>query len=96
LECLTFKVRFFNAANLLSNFTSHTRTLRLYPRPIVAFQTSSFLRSRPKASQFTTQLATTQAVECLAEWSLMPTNLTYQRISANIFDPKAIGDKAKW
>ena len=39
-------VRFFNSPNLLANFTEHTRTLRLYPRPVVAFQTNSFLRSR--------------------------------------------------
>ena len=39
-------VKFFNSPNVLANFTEHTRTLRLYPRPVVAFQTSSFLRSR--------------------------------------------------
>ena len=39
-------VKFFNSANVLANFTEHTRTLRLYPRPVVAFQTNSFLRSR--------------------------------------------------
>ena len=37
-----------------------------------------------------------QAVECLAEWALAPTNLVFRRISANMFDPKAVGDKAKW
>ena len=39
-------VKFFNSTNVLANFTEHTRTLRLYPRPVVAFQTNSFLRSR--------------------------------------------------
>ena len=39
-------VKFFNSPNVLANFTEHTRTLRLYPRPVVAFQTNSFLRSR--------------------------------------------------
>ena len=31
-------VRFFNSPNILANFAEHTRTLRLYPRPVVAFQ----------------------------------------------------------
>ena len=31
-------VRFFNSPNVLANFAEHTRTLRLYPRPVVAFQ----------------------------------------------------------
>ena len=26
----------------------------------------------------------------------MPTNLVFRRISANVFDPRAVGDKAKW
>ena len=39
-------VKFFNSPNVLANFSEHTRTLRLYPRPVVAFQTNSFLRSR--------------------------------------------------
>ena len=117
-------MRFFNSPGLLSDFTAHTRTLRLYPRPVVAFQTGAFLRSRrPKPSQFTAQFATTQvryihsavstrllefdcagrvshatydtfaeippqAVECLAEWALLPTNLVFRRISANVFDPR--------
>ena len=29
-----------------------------------------------------------QAVECLAEWALVPTNLVFRRISANVFDPR--------
>ena len=45
----------------MMDFTAHTRTLRLYPRPVVAFQTSTFLRSRkPKSTQFMAQFATTQ------------------------------------
>ena len=39
-------VKFFNSPNVLANFSEQTRTLRLYPRPVVAFQTNSFLRSR--------------------------------------------------
>ena len=42
------------------NFMEHTRTLRLYPRPVVAFQLSSFLKSRSVTTSFTTQLARTQ------------------------------------
>jgi hypothetical protein len=32
------QVRFFNSPNVLANFNEHTRTLRLYPRPVVACQ----------------------------------------------------------
>ena len=39
------QVRFLNSASVLANLTEHTRTLRLYPRPVVAFQYNSFLRS---------------------------------------------------
>lgn len=53
-------VRFFNSQNVLANFSEHTRTLRLYPRPVVAFQINSFLRSRPRASNFLNRFARTQ------------------------------------
>ncbi|KAL0268470.1 UNVERIFIED_CONTAM: hypothetical protein PYX00_010400 [Menopon gallinae] len=89
-------VKFFNSQNLLANFTEHTRTLRLYPRPVVAFQINSFLRSRPRASHFLSRFARTQAVEFLAEWSLTPTNVAFFRVHTGIYDPKEIGDKAKW
>ncbi|KAJ8911142.1 hypothetical protein NQ315_004432 [Exocentrus adspersus] len=89
-------VRFFNSQNLLANFSEHTRTLRLYPRPVVAFQINSFLRSRPRASQFLNRFARTQAVEFLAEWSLTPTNVAFQRIHTGVLDPALIGDKPKW
>lgn len=93
---LTFQVRFFNSQNLLANFTEHTRTLRLYPRPVVAFQINSFLRSRPRASHFLNKFARTQAVEFLAEWSLTPTNVAFQRVHTGVLDPSLIGDKPKW
>lgn len=89
-------VRFFNSQNLLANFTEHTRTLRLYPRPVVAFQINSFLRSRPRASQFLNKFARTQAVEFLAEWSLTPSNVAFLRVQTGVFDPAQIGDKSKW
>lgn len=89
-------VRFFNSQNLLANFTEHTRTLRLYPRPVVAFQINSFLRSRPRASGFLDQFARTQAVEFLAEWSLTPNNVAFLRVQTGVFDPAQIGDKARW
>ncbi|XP_059488306.1 MAP kinase-activating death domain protein isoform X2 [Neocloeon triangulifer] len=89
-------VRFFNSQNLLANFTEHTRTLRLYPRPVVAFQINSFLRSRPRNSNFLSRFARTQAVEFLAEWSLTPSNVAFLRVHTGIFDPAQIGDKAKW
>ncbi|KAL1509726.1 hypothetical protein ABEB36_004421 [Hypothenemus hampei] len=89
-------VRFFNSQNLLANFAEHTRTLRLYPRPVVAFQINSFLRSRPRASQFLNKFARTQAVEFLAEWSLTPTNVAFQRVHTGVLDPALVGDKPKW
>ncbi|XP_017753850.1 PREDICTED: MAP kinase-activating death domain protein isoform X2 [Eufriesea mexicana] len=89
-------VRFFNSQNLLANFTEHTRTLRLYPRPVVAFQINSFLRSRPRASHFLNKFARTQAVEFLAEWSLTPSNEAFLRVQTGVFDPAQIGDKPKW
>lgn len=89
-------VRFFNSQNLLANFTEHTRTLRLYPRPVVAFQINSFLRSRPRTSHFLNKFARTQAVEFLAEWSLTPSNVAFLRVQTGVFDPIQIGDKPKW
>lgn len=89
-------VRFFNSQNLLANFTEHTRTLRLYPRPVVAFQINSFLRSRPRKSSFLNKFARTQAVEFLAEWSLTPSNVAFLRVQTGVFDPAQIGDKSRW
>ena len=89
-------VRFFNSQNVLANFAEHTRTLRLYPRPVVAFQINSFLRSRPRASLFLNRFARTQAVEFLAEWSLTPTNLAFLRVQTGMLDPTQVGDKSKW
>ncbi|XP_078801191.1 MAP kinase-activating death domain protein isoform X34 [Oryzias latipes] len=89
-------VRFFNSPNVLQGFQMHTRTLRLFPRPVVAFQSTSFLASRPRRSPFAEKLSHTQAVEFYGEWALSPTNLAFQRIHNNVFDPSLIGDKPKW
>ncbi|XP_015674143.1 MAP kinase-activating death domain protein [Protobothrops mucrosquamatus] len=89
-------VRFFNSPNVLQGFQMHTRTLRLFPRPVVAFQANSFLASRPKQTPFAEKLSKTQAVEYFGEWSLNPTNYAFQRIHNNMFDPALIGDKPKW
>uniref|UniRef100_A0A182JYH1 MAP kinase-activating death domain protein n=1 Tax=Anopheles christyi TaxID=43041 RepID=A0A182JYH1_9DIPT len=89
-------VRFFNSQNTLANFTEHTRILRLYPRPVVAFQINSFLRSRPRTSAFLNRFARTQAVEWLAEWSLMPSNVAFLRVQTGVLDPAQVGDKPKW
>ncbi|KAK7170417.1 hypothetical protein R3I94_000592 [Phoxinus phoxinus] len=89
-------VRFFNSPNVLQGFQMHTRTLRLFPRPVVAFQATSFLASRPRRSGFTEKLSHTQAVEYYGEWALNPTNLAFQRIHNNVYDPSLIGDKPKW
>ncbi|XP_017656256.1 MAP kinase-activating death domain protein isoform X11 [Nannospalax galili] len=89
-------VRFFNSANMLQGFQMHTRTLRLFPRPVVAFQAGSFLASRPRQTPFAEKLARTQAVEYFGEWILNPSNYAFQRIHNNMFDPALIGDKPKW
>ncbi|XP_026970576.1 MAP kinase-activating death domain protein isoform X15 [Sagmatias obliquidens] len=89
-------VRFFNSPNVLQGFQMHTRTLRLFPRPVVAFQAGSFLASRPRKTPFAEKLARTQAVEYFGEWILNPTNYAFQRIHNNTFDPALIGDKPKW
>ncbi|XP_019511907.1 PREDICTED: MAP kinase-activating death domain protein isoform X21 [Hipposideros armiger] len=89
-------VRFFNSPNVLQGFQMHTRTLRLFPRPVVAFQAGSFLASRPRQTPFAEKLARTQAVEYFGEWVLSPTNYAFQRIHNNMFDPALIGDKSKW
>ncbi|XP_047219005.1 MAP kinase-activating death domain protein isoform X4 [Girardinichthys multiradiatus] len=89
-------VRFFNSPNVLQGFQMHTRTLRLFPRPVVAFQSSSFLASRPRRSCFADKLSHTQAVEFYGEWALNPANLAFQRIHNNVYDPSLIGDKSKW
>lgn len=73
-------VRFFNSSNVLQGFQIHTRTLRLFPRPVVAFRSSSFLASRPRRSSFADKLSHTQAVEFFGEWALNPSNLAFQRI----------------
>lgn len=73
-------VRFFNSPNVLQGFQMHTRTLRLFPRPVVAFQATSFLASRPRRSGFADKLSHTQAVEYYGEWALNPSNLAFQRI----------------
>lgn len=89
-------VQFLTSKNILGSFNEHTRILRLYPRPVVAFQYNSFIRSRPIKSNFIIKLGKSQAVEYLAEWSLCPDNVAYLRIQTGIFDPSLIGDKAKW
>ncbi|KAG5446280.1 MAP kinase-activating death domain protein, variant 2, partial [Clonorchis sinensis] len=89
-------VRFFNSPNVLANLSEHTRNVRLYPRPVVAFQYYSFLKSRQTLTPFIRRLAQTQAVEFLSEWSIYPENEVFQRIHAGITDASLIGDKAKW
>lgn len=89
-------VRFFLSGDVLANLTEHSRTLRLYPRPVVFFQINSFLKSRPNPSLFTCQLSRTQAVDYFAEWALTPSNVVFQRIQTGVNDPSMIGDKLKW
>ncbi|UJR10094.1 hypothetical protein I4U23_014316 [Adineta vaga] len=83
-------VRFFNSPNIMGNFNEHTRTLRLHPRAVVAFQYSSFVRSRPVKSAYIIR------VEFFAEWSLCPDNVAFLRVQTGVYDPALIGDKPKW
>uniref|UniRef100_A0A1I8BW21 RGS domain-containing protein n=1 Tax=Meloidogyne hapla TaxID=6305 RepID=A0A1I8BW21_MELHA len=76
--------------------SKHTRTIRLYPRPVVALQVDSFLRSRGQNNEFISELCKTQAVEYFAECSLCPPNETYVRIQTGVISSAQIGDKAKW
>uniref|UniRef100_A0A7I4XT80 MAP kinase-activating death domain protein n=1 Tax=Haemonchus contortus TaxID=6289 RepID=A0A7I4XT80_HAECO len=94
--CRVAMIKFFNSPNVFGDFSEHTRTLRLYPRPVVTLQSESFLRSRPHCTQFITDLCKTQAVEYFAECCLCPKNEAYVRVQAGIESPTQIGDKAKW
>ncbi|EPB80004.1 DENN domain protein [Ancylostoma ceylanicum] len=96
VSCRVAMVKFFNSPNVFGDFSEHTRTLRLYPRPVVALQSESFLRSRPQCTQFITDLCRTQAVEYFAECCLCPKNETFVRVQAGIDSPTQIGDKSKW
>uniref|UniRef100_A0A8R1DES0 MAP kinase-activating death domain protein n=1 Tax=Caenorhabditis japonica TaxID=281687 RepID=A0A8R1DES0_CAEJA len=96
VSCRVAMVQFFNSANVFGNFSEHTRTLRLYPRPVVSLQTDSFLRSRLQCTQFITDLCRTQAVEYFAECCLCPKNETFVRVQAGIESAEQVGDKQKW
>ena len=53
-------VNFFTSANILGGIKEHTRTLRLYSRPVVALQRGPFLKSRPELSEFVERLSESQ------------------------------------
>ena len=53
-------VKFFLSPNVIGDFSQHCRVLRLYSRPLVAFQKASFILSRQTPSDFARQLADTQ------------------------------------
>ncbi|XP_033095553.1 MAP kinase-activating death domain protein-like isoform X4 [Anneissia japonica] len=89
-------VKFFMSPNVIANHNEHTRTLRLHPRPVVAFQVKNFLESRPKKTEFIDKLARTQAIEYFGESCLKPVNVTYLRIQTGVYDPAIIGDKSSW
>ena len=57
-------VKFFTAPNILGGIKEHTRTLRLYSRPVVALQRGPFLKSRPELSEFVVRLAESQVIRC--------------------------------
>ncbi|CAL8096135.1 unnamed protein product [Calicophoron daubneyi] len=88
-------ILFLNGKNILGGLTKHTRTLRLFPRPVVAFEFESFMKSRPRPCLFTSLLAKTQAVEYFAESSLCAENEAYQSIFSGEYAPELIGDRAE-
>ncbi|CAD5214298.1 unnamed protein product [Bursaphelenchus okinawaensis] len=96
VACRIAMINFFNSPNIFANFSEHTRTLRLYPRPVVALQTESFLRSRPYLSTFIQELCKTQSVEYFAEECLCPRNEVYVRVQNGTTSAKQVGDKLKW
>uniref|UniRef100_A0A1I8BUI1 MAP kinase-activating death domain protein n=1 Tax=Meloidogyne hapla TaxID=6305 RepID=A0A1I8BUI1_MELHA len=96
VKCRVAMIHFYSGPNVFANFSEHTRTIRLYPRPVVALQVDSFLRSRGQNNEFISELCKTQAVEYFAECSLCPPNETYVRIQTGVISSAQIGDKAKW
>ena len=64
-------VKFFCSPNVLGGIKEHTRTLRLFSRPVVAIQTGHFLRSRPELSEFVLRLSETQVNFCIFFFPLM-------------------------
>ncbi|VDO98239.1 unnamed protein product [Heligmosomoides polygyrus] len=65
VSCRVAMIKFFNSPNVFGDFSEHTRTLRLYPRPVVALQSESFLRSRPQCTQFITDLCSRKGASSL-------------------------------
>uniref|UniRef100_A0A915MYC5 UDENN domain-containing protein n=1 Tax=Meloidogyne javanica TaxID=6303 RepID=A0A915MYC5_MELJA len=63
VKCRVAMIHFYSGPNVFANFSEHTRTIRLYPRPVVALQVDSFLRSRGQNNEFISELCKTQAVE---------------------------------
>ena len=59
-------VKFFTSPNILGGIKEHTRTLRLYSRPVVALQKGPFLKSRPELSEFVLRLSEAQVSNILA------------------------------
>ncbi|XP_078346326.1 MAP kinase-activating death domain protein-like isoform X2 [Oculina patagonica] len=89
-------VNFFTSANILGGIKAHTRTLRLYSRPVVALQRGPFLKSRPELSDFVARLSESQSLEYYGEWLVNPSNKVFLKIIKGVHDPQIIGDKAKW
>ena len=53
-------VKFFTSPNILGGIKEHTRTLRLFSRPVVALQRGPFLKSRTNMSEFVLLLSESQ------------------------------------
>ncbi|KAI6241548.1 MAP kinase-activating death domain-containing protein [Aphelenchoides fujianensis] len=86
-----------STARTSSRTSANTRALSaLYPRPVVALQAESFLRSRPLQSAFISELCKTQSVEYFAESCLCPRNEAYVRVQNGTTNASQVGDKGKW
>lgn len=53
-------VKFFTSPSILGGIKEHTRTLRLFSRPVVALQRGPFLKSRTQMSEFVLLLSESQ------------------------------------
>lgn len=86
-------VKLYHSPGLLYNFNEFTRTIRLFPRPVVAFQVNSFLHSRPKSSVFLTKFVRTQV--CFL-FFLFLFSLYFNMIECFLFCLKAVEYFAEW
>ncbi|KOB76445.1 Uncharacterized protein OBRU01_02082 [Operophtera brumata] len=80
-------VRFFNSQNILANFMEHTRTLRLYPRPMKADQIQKALKVQVRRTPLSATL--------FRRWFLRTYHQVYSPPSSLMFgDEEEVGGRA--